>query len=253
MEPRKFILLLLPVTIAFLVGGFGGRIFGIEEFFWPGAILWGAVIFIIDYNFTMLEKMSWASGIGRFILIVASALITATVGDHILFEDTIKAQKTEHLVDNADYKKLLVERDDIQDEIRRMQSGVNKLTADYVKETSGDRGNVRGIGPVAKGIDAKITAAKAELNYQRTELKAKKQEIKDYKSEQAGEHDIIKEIQLLYEYIFSQTVSTVIFLLLSFMVITIEILPLMLKSGKTRKGILRKRQQTMWRTLHRNL
>lgn len=262
MELRKFVLLLLPTLVAFLVGGYGAEIFGHQGFFWPGAIAWGLIIFIIDYNFTMIEKMSFGGVMGRILLVVSSALITATVGDHILFKDTIRNQIE---IENAKKEGDKLNNDPalikMRSVIDRDKSEANKISskiANYNDELTKECKS--GVGEKCKNLQRLIAQENKKLDRLNNRIDKNEEKydnsvdtIHADTAKKNDRHDIIQEIQALYKYIFSNTVSTVIFVLLSMMVICIETLPLLLKSGKTRKAILRKRQQAMWRTLHRNL
>ena len=262
MEPRKFILLLLPTLVAFLVGGYGAEIFGATEFFWPGAIAWGTIIFIIDYNFTMIEKMSWGGTIGRILLVISSALITATVGDHILFKDTIRNQiekerttEVGSISQRPEFLKLqdVINRD--KSEASKLASKIQDLNTELIREQNdgGCKSECENVKNVIKRETKNLDRLNTRIDNNEHKYNDKLTKAETKADEVAERHDIIKEIKYLYKYIFSEIASTVIFILLSAMVICIETLPLLLKSGKTRKAILRKRQQTMWRTLHRNL
>lgn len=101
MNSRKWVLLMLPIGVAFLVGGKAGSLVGINEFQIIPAILWGTVIGIIDYNFSVMEKLSPLGWLGRIVLILTSAIITATIGDHIIFKDTIKEELKKTTKDNS--------------------------------------------------------------------------------------------------------------------------------------------------------
>lgn len=86
-------------------------------------------------------------------------------------------------------------------------------------------------------------------------MKEAEQEWKDEIKSLENSHNIIKEIQVLYRLIFEQFSSMVIFILLSLMVICIETLPLLLKSGVTSNQMNsnRSKDKSEWeRTILRN-
>ena len=237
---------MLPITVAFLVGGKAGSLVGINEFQFIPAIVWGAMIGVIDYNFSVIERLSTLGWIGRIILIMTSAVITATIGDHIIFKDTIAQEIAKRTKENPKVKEL----EDFYDaktvswkEAKKILSDHDSRAAILEKEITFEINNG---GCYSKCEDKKeqkssldglrpdkydaVKEAKADMN----EAEA---DWKEYIEYLENSHNIILEIQVLYETIFASFASMIIFILLSLMVICIETLPLLLKSGQTRKDI----------------
>ena len=129
MELRKLTLLMLPISVAFIVGGYSGSLLGHEGFFWAGAIMWSTIIGIIDYNFTIIKHgLGFLGTTGRIVLILTSAVITSTVGDHIILEDTIKTAKHDYFQAKKDSLNLQpiipIIRPGLEDELSDAKSKV---------------------------------------------------------------------------------------------------------------------------------
>ena len=250
---RKAVLLSLPILVAFIVGGYSGELLGHEGFFWPGAIAWGTVIGIIDYNFSILEKLSALGMMGRIILILTSAIITSTVGDHIILKDTVDRKKQEFFKAKRDsltgqtlyYSGKSGEDESIsrlQKDVEEQRSYIKSLRDEMVRECASGVGkrckNLRDrIIPELKDELAESESVLAELNSEKngriTSARNERKEELSKITEQESQHDIILEMKLLYKEIFSETATTVMFFLFALMVICIETLPLLLKSGLT--------------------
>ncbi len=225
---------MLPISVAFLVGGKAGSIIGIKEFQILPAIGWAAIIGIIDYNFSIMKKLGALGWVGRIVLIMTSAVITATIGDHIVFADTIKEEREKIAGESPEIAQKTTTWNNAIQAVKKSQASVDKLNVEFTKETSGD-GSVqgRGYGPAAKAIERKIENENANLIYLRKQSDLAKTELDEVKGKREKSHNIIEEIQLLYSLIFKSFASASIFILLSLMVICIETLPLLLKSGET--------------------
>ena len=88
-----WMLLFIPVSIAFLVGGYGPTIIE-EDFNIYSAIGWAIFIFIVDLTILRTESVGVIKTF-RLILLLLSMTITATVGDLIFFDADIKEYKAE--------------------------------------------------------------------------------------------------------------------------------------------------------------
>ncbi len=242
MNARKLTLLLLPITVAFVVGGMAGSLVGIDEFQLLPALMWGAIIGIIDYNFSIMKELNALGWIGRIVLILTSAIITATVGDHILFKDTIKEEIKKQTKDNdkviilkQEYDQKTIEWKQAKKELSNHDTQINALNTEIVYEINNG-------GCYAKCNEKKLLKSNLDIqrpakadNVEEAKLASKEAEAswkEEVKSLEIG-HNIIKEIQVLYALIFKEFASMIIFILLSLMVICIETLPLLLKSGVT--------------------
>lgn len=243
MNLRKIILLMLPVTVAFLVGGKAGSIVGIKEFQWAAAFGWGTIIGIIDYNFSIMEKLGVGGWIGRIVLIMTSAIITATIGDHIIFAETIEQKIGEETQNNEEVIKLKGFEDEKKILYSAAVAAYDKLTARDMALEESIQFQIKngGCGPKCRAnqdnreklqpfiIDSRADIKEAKADYKKAEAKREALELKL----KVG-HNIIKEIKVLYEVIFESIYSMTIFILLTLMTICVEILPLLLKSGITR-------------------
>lgn len=246
MNARKLTLLMLPITVAFLVGGKAGSLVGIEEFQFIPAIVWGAMIGIIDYNFSVIERLSTLGWIGRIVLILTSAIITATIGDHIIFKDTIKQEIAKRTKENPKVKELesiydskTIAWKDATRSLSNLDAELAALTTEIVFEIN--NGGCFSRCEDKKEQKATLLLTRPDKQDSVGDAKEDKDEaedkLKEYKEYLENSHNIILEIQVLYEVIFASFASMIIFILLSLMVICIETLPLLLKSGKTRKDI----------------
>lgn len=83
-----WLILLIPVGIAFFVGGIAPMVLG-GEFSYKSAIVWGLFIFIVDLSLIRIESGFWV-GAFRICLLALSMTITATVGDLFIFKDDIE-------------------------------------------------------------------------------------------------------------------------------------------------------------------
>ena len=254
---------MLPISVAFIIGGYSGSLLGHEGFFWAGAIGWGTIIAIIDYNFTIIKHgLGFMGTTGRIILIITSAIITSTVGDHIILEDTVKRKKQEHFqakIDSLKAKPLNpIVRQGIDNDIARASEQVKNQMAVIKSRTDEQIDECRtGVGPRCAFITEQILPAENEtLNRLEKTLQEltserdgalevakekRKEEIAVIVKQSKG-HDIILEMNLLYTEIFSQTATTIMFFMFAMMVICIETLPLLLKSGIT-GGESKKREE----------
>ena len=253
---RKAVLLALPITVAFLVGGKAGSLVGIDHFMWSGAIGWALMIGIIDYNFSIMEQLSKIGWIGRIILIMTSAIITATIGDHIIFKDTIAdlidggadgnpaVQRAKKEFDDKTivWDKAVADIKIKNQEIQKMDGDIK--TQNAIVESEINRGGCHARCEEKKAILAQLRLDKIskenDVKYLRTVAKDSKidaDEAKEDWNEAIGKvtssHNIIEEIRVLYKLIFEDFSTMIIFILLSLMVICIETLPLLLKSGVT--------------------
>ncbi len=93
-----WLLLFIPVSIAFIVGGYGPTIVD-YDFNIYSAIGWALFIFIVDLSILRTETRGLVSVL-RMILLILSMTITATVGDLIFFDDDIVKHKKEILQDS---------------------------------------------------------------------------------------------------------------------------------------------------------
>lgn len=253
MTLRKIILLALPISVAFLIGGFAGSLLGKEDFFWPAAILWGTVIGIIDYNFSIMEELSKLGWLGRIVLIMTSAIITATVGDHIILDDTVKEAKFEHynqkIEDLKDQPLLYSVREGLDEEIQKAKDNVDAITKQLADADQQEIDECRdGVGRRCKFMQSKVAKVTARLDSAETNLsdlqiedaqaqivalKRRAEAIGRLEDTRDNKHDIILEMKLLYEKIFEQKTTTIMFILFALMVVCIETLPMLLKSGVT--------------------
>ena len=223
MSPRKWVLLILPVTIAFIVGGFAPTLMG-EKFNLIGALLWGGFILIIDYNFVVIEKMKPIGWISRIVLVIASALITASVGDHLIFKTDIDKNSVIN-----DCPKCI----EIQKKIDMARTDYASFNALYIKEVNGEGSDTGAFeGPIAKNYNAKSQDAKSDIKKYTKELESLE-----------GKTGIITEMNNLYSFVFGNTVSAVIFIIFMAMILAIETLPLTLKDGKTANDLMKIRIQ----------
>ena len=255
---RKAVLLSLPILVAFLVGGKAGSLVGIEGFLWPAAIGWAVVIGIIDYNFSIMEKLSGIGWLGRIVLIMTSAIITATIGDHIIFKDTIaeeiekrggKNEEVERLNKIAKSKEIAWEdakaiSKEAQVSLETLDSRLDALRGEVTYEINngGCKGKCEEKKALLRGLESTRPSKQSDFDYKLSQIKPAKEEMDEAKDKVEAQltklkksHNIIEEIQVLYTLIFSQLSSMVVFILLSLMVICIETLPLLLKSGVTGK------------------
>ena len=257
MGTRKLMLLFLPISIAFLVGGYSGSLLGVKGFFWGGAIGWGVIIAIIDYNFSIIKKMSPVGWIGRMILILTSAVITSTIGDHIILEDTIERKKKEYFQDMIDELNQTpikpVIRPGLKEEVEDLKNKIDAKFAEIKNYTSQSVDECRdGVGKRCKYLkdelipSLEISLDKLSVRYNTAksefdgvaEIAKKKREIEIHEIEELiHRKDIILEMKLLYTEIFNELATTIMFIMFSLMVICIEILPLLLKSGLTEDDI----------------
>ena len=253
MELRKKVLLALPISVAFIVGGYAGELLGQKEFFWPAAILWGTVIGIIDYNFSIMKELSKLGMFGRIILILTSAIVTSTVGDHIILKDTVARKKADYFKakrDSLDGQTLYYSGKSGEDEIiTRLQNDIDEqrkyiksLRNEMVSECASGVGkrckNLRdNIIPELKNELAVSEQTLAELNSEKNgrinEARNGRKEELAVIDKQESQHDIILEMKLLYTEIFNNKETTAMFIIFALMVICIETLPLLLKSGIT--------------------
>ena len=240
---------MLPITVAFLVGGKAGSLVGVKEFQLIPAIGWAVVIGIIDFNFSIVKKLGALGWIGRMVLVLTSAIITATIGDHIIFADSIKEERDKIAGESPEIAEKTITWEKATQSVKEIDALKAKLKADLVKETSGQSGSA-GYGPEARSIERQITDATADLTYLRGQLKIAKDELDSAKANRNKSHNIIEEIQLLYKLIFESFASACIFILLSLMVICIETLPLILKGAKTAEQIKAERDAELAGALH---
>ena len=255
LEPRKLILLMLPISVAFIVGGYSGSLLGYKGFFWAGAIMWSTIIGIIDYNFTLIKRgLGFLGTTGRVVLILTSAIITSTVGDHIILEDTVKTAKEIHFqakIDALNLQPIIpVIRPGLEQEIADAKVKVDsKLTeianvdAEILQQCGVTRPGPRCealrnyVMPPLKDsykiFNSTYQALLKEFNSAAEVARLKR--VKEIKviQDQAKKHDIVLEMKLLYGEIFKETITTIMFFLFAMMVICIETLPLLLKSGLT--------------------
>ena len=229
-----------------------GSLIGINEFQWAPAIIWGAMIGIIDYNFSVIEELGVGGWIGRIILILTSAIITATIGDHIIFKDTIAEEIKNRTKNNPKVKELKDQYDTKTISWKEAVRALDKLDAQIAgldKEIIFEINN----GGCYSRCEEKKTlkgtllltrpSKQDAVNDSKDDKEDAENEWKDYVEHLENSHNIILEIQVLYEVIFRSFASMIIFILLSMMVICIETLPLLLKSGKTGADLGRKREK----------
>lgn len=211
MTARRFVLLFLPVTIAFIVGGAAPTLVN-KPFNLLSGFIWGAFIFIIDYNFIVIKKMSFVAGALRVILVLFSSILTSLVADHIVF--------------HGDIKKISVTEEcpkcfEIQKEIDKQTTIMLDNRKLYEEERL--RGGCRSIC----------------MEYDR---RAKKAEVKidnltNERDKLEGETAIMSEIERLYRFIISKNVNMIVFSIFFFTIMIIEILPLVLKNAQTERDM----------------
>ena len=256
MSLRKWVLLMLPISVAFIIGGYSGEILGKTEFFWPGAIVWATVIGIIDYNFSILKKMGTLAIVGRIVLVLSSAAITATVGDHILFKDTIANLKAEEQIadlvsaeNDPDIVRLNGKINGLTSDIANYDAEIQRLSKEVTYEINngGCKGKCEQKKLLLNDVKQYRVDAKADLAEFKEERKTKADFLKTQASSKTDRHDIIKEIQDLYGYIFDTEKrgygGAAMFTIFFLMVICIETLPLILKSGITYNQIEREKAE----------
>lgn len=252
MNIRKLVLLMLPITVAFLVGGMAGSLVGVKEFQFIPAIIWGAMIGIIDYNFSVMKSLGFLGWIGRILLILTSAIITATIGDHIIFADTITEEIEKTQGENVNIKAAQKIYDlsvnkvtNKSDDLNKVDSEIAKysdLVAVQVKTTCKSKCNEMKI--LLAGYRQDQIKYANDLTYLRTKETEAKNDLEKIKTKFGSQHNIIKEIQVLYSLIFREFSSMIVFILLSLMVICIETLPLLLKSGLTENDLNKQNQRS---------
>ena len=234
---------MLPITVAFLVGGKAGSLVGINEFQFIPAIVWAAMIGIIDYNFSVIEQLGRLGWIGRIVLILTSAIITATIGDHIIFKDTIEQEIAKRTKENPKVKeleKIYNSKTVAWEDAKKILSKHDSRAAILEKEITFEINNGGCYSRCKDKKDQKSSLDRLRpdkydsVKDAKKDMKEAEAEWKSYIKYLEDSHNIILEIQVLYEVIFSSFASMIIFILLSLMVICIETLPLLLKSGKTR-------------------
>ena len=235
---------MLPISVAFIVGGYSGSLLGQEDFFWAGAILWSTIIAIIDYNFTIIKHgLGFLGTTGRIVLILTSAVITSTVGDHIILEDTIKRAKVEHFEKQKTTimernNELILAKDKLieiaKDDVEKQKSITDDLRIQEVEECRDWP------GPRCKFMNGKVLKAEELLKLKNDGLEKRLTDKANFIAEKEKEideiakrHDIVLEMKLLYGEIFKETITTIMFFMFALMVICIETLPLLLKSGIT--------------------
>ena len=262
MELRKLTLLMLPISVAFIVGGYSGSLLGHEGFFWAGAIMWSTIIAIIDYNFTIIKHgLGFLGTTGRIILILTSAVITSTVGDHIILEDTVKTAKTDYFQEKIDEINLQpivpVIRPGLEKELADAKAKVDSKLEEIAKVDAEilQQCGVTRPGPRCRALNDYVkpplekSLSIFNKTYQELSIEfnnagkiardKRKEEIKVIEA-QAKKHDIVIEMKLLYGQIFEETITIVMFILFAMMVICIETLPLLLKSGITEEKMRKK-------------
>ena len=253
MNSRKLTLLMLPITVAFLVGGYAGSLVGISEFQFMPAIVWAVMIGIIDYNFSVIEKLSRIGWIGRILLIITSAVITATIGDHIIFKDTIAQEIKNRVKNNPKVLELkgmvdskTIEWEEARKEVKSLDAQIAVIDKEITYEINNGgcytRCNDKKV--IKDGLERRRIPMQEDVDDAKESRKRAIKEWEEYIDYLESSHNIILEIQVLYEVIFSSFASMIIFILLSLMVICIETLPLLLKSGETGKDIGRKEKES---------
>ena len=85
---NKWLLLVIPISIAFVVGASVPTLFG-EEFNLLSGFAWGTVVGIIDYTLIRI-KLTPKIVVLRFIIVLFSMSITAIVGDLYFFKQDIE-------------------------------------------------------------------------------------------------------------------------------------------------------------------
>ncbi len=245
---------MLPISVAFVVGGYSGSLLGHEDFFWSGAIGWGTIIGIIDYNFSIMEELSKIGWMGRVVLIMTSAIITASVGDHLILKETIKSEKIKYFDKQISVLKSTkpehVMRSGIESDVSRLKANVD-TTLGKIEETNGlilQRCGAERPGPSCRNLQEKVMPSlKGTLEIQQKAYDLARKELDE--AETAGftkrdkdvnvlegnkeKVDIVLEMKLLYKAIFAEWATIIVFILFALMVICIETLPLLLKSGVT--------------------
>ena len=253
LEPRKLILLMLPISVAFIVGGYSGSLLGYKGFFWAGAIMWSTIIGIIDYNFTLIKRgLGFLGTTGRIVLILTSAVITSTVGDHIILEKTVARAKANHFTKLIKEAKVKagegLTADPFFINLQEVEStafeSLNETIANQKRECEktvpGKKCNYITTISLPQAQSAYNKAEKSRMEYEHEY--GSDDEIKELEA-QSKEHDIILEMKLLYSEIFKEITTTIMFFLFAMMVICIETLPLLLKSGLT-EGQVRNDEKT---------
>lgn len=221
MTPRKWVLLILPVTIAFIVGGFAPTLVG-KPFNLLGAVIWGGFILIIDYNFVVIEKMSRLGWLARIVLVLASALITASVGDHLIFKDDIEVNETGF----KSPKKI-----ELEQQVKEQDAIYARAVLIRDCECSGGTESICAGLPVSHnpGKGPLCDSKTVDMEYERDRLNELREELNSIK----GKTPIIHEMKALYSFVFSNGVSATLFIVFMLMILAIETLPLTLKDGKT--------------------
>ena len=93
----KMILIALPVVIAIFAGGMFPSLIGVTEgFSVVGALVWGAIIGLLDYKMIDINNPSIFVKMFRFMLLILTATLTATIIDSAVLKKDIEEYKLTH-------------------------------------------------------------------------------------------------------------------------------------------------------------
>ena len=196
---NKWLLLVIPVSIAFVVGASVPTLFDLELSL-VGGLIWGTVIGIIDYTLIRI-KITPKLAILRFIIVLFSMSITALVGDLYFFNKDI----SDHVEEQNKEK--------FADKLSIYYTQHAKLTKDIKEEVEGLITGTPGCGPECK-----------KLKVMRDNLK-----MPTLKGSDVGP---LGKIRALHELISKNSLAKGSFWTFSILILVLEVLPLLLKNAK---------------------
>lgn len=213
LSPRKWSLLALPAMVAFIVGGGVPTLF--DNGFSIGAgILWAMVILIIDYNVMRINKLHWFVATCRVLIILCSALTTATVGELYIFKSDVAAHNESLYSDQySDYEKQLKVYDNEIGDLERKRDCQDPDQPKCI-------GVVKGLGKVYRATVKRIE-----------ELKATKLLVKP-PSREAFKGNILQKIKVIHSLISANSLVAVMYGIFTLLILLIEALPIILKGAK---------------------
>lgn len=228
---RQIGLLLIPAAIAYGVGMYAPTVVGNESSICMG-IIYGLFILFIDYNFIALKMKHKGLLFIRGLLILFSIIMTAIVGEQIIYHDDIEIARKEQAVIIQEAK-VLIAFQSWEVAVAKQDAECSGLSSNYTLHgkliTSSRKA---GKGPLCesklKVVDQAYNALEIVKN---TEPKANK----------AG---VLNNMKILLK-MSKDNPEALLLMILIFVIISIaEALPIFLKSQKT-ESELKAEQETL--------
>ena len=221
----KIILIALPVIIAIFAGGMFPSLIGITEgISIVGALVWGSIIGLLDYKMIDINNPSIFVKMFRFMLLILTATLTATIIDSAVLKKDIEEYK---LTNPPAKSELVINK-------ARCEMQVAEARRDCEKSGKRDCGSVCGtliIGSGNPGAGPLAKALQADVEYYRAAYD---------KALEASEGGLIYDLGVLHEVISQSTGAFLAWLFFMAVMIALEgiVLFLMHTESKTAKATI---------------